>query len=646
MTTLALTEAAHLLADSAQAFLSYCDDALDNAKRNIALLKRDSSAPPQQRMQLYDDAVAGLGNAAQRASLAKEVHPSEAFRIAAESCEQRIEAFLVELSLDAAVFESLLRIDLDQQPADTGWWLKKTLREFRRLGVDRSEAVRTQVKSLSEKLVQLGQTFGRNIREDTRTLSFRPESLSGLPNDWLFQHPVQKDGTIAVTTNTPDYVVVMTYAKEAATRAQLWHAYRQRAFPANVKVLQDILLLRQQLAQLLGYDHWADYVTETKMVKNAANAAEFIERGKAATMKRAAADFDTLLTRKQKDFPDAATLDPWDFAFYEDRVLAEQFQFDSQQLRNYFEYDNVKLGTLAILEKVFSVRFEARPEVVTWHADVETYDLFEQDSLLGRIHLDMHPREGKYQHAAQFGLTTGVLNQALPEAVLVCNFPKKGGLLQHSDVETLFHEFGHLLHDVFAGTQRHSGISGIKTEWDFVEVPSMLLQEWPLDGEVLQAFAKHHLTAAPIPGALVAQMKKAKLFGVGLSQRRQFFLSAISLEFHRRPAPLDTVNTLIALQESFAPVREECRADTHFELSFGHLDGYSAVYYTYQWSTVIAKDLLERFRAKSLLSNVVAREYQQKVLKPGGSKEAEALVTDFLGRPSQFDAYARWLEEA
>jgi thimet oligopeptidase len=216
--------------------------------------------------------------------------------------------------------------------------------------------------------------------------------------------------------------------------------------------------------------------------------------------------------------------------------------------------------------------------------------------------------------------------------------------MQHSEVETFFHEFGHLLHEIFAGRQPWGGISGIRTEWDFVEVPSMLLQEWPLDGAVLATFARHVTTDAPMPAELVKQMRTAREFGIGLDTRRQFFLSAVSLSFHDRAPAFAPVDLLKAEQQRFLPFRREWAEGTHFELGFGHLDGYSAAYYTYQWSTVIAKDLLTRFKAKGLLDGAVATEYRKAVLEPGGSKEAGALVEQFLGRPYAFTAFQDWLD--
>lgn len=641
-TTPTLPKAATLLTQTPAAFTQYCTTTLTEVQAHILAVKAATS--DGQRISRYDEAMTQLSNASARCGLGREVHPDAAFRAAAEACEQQLEALSVDLAQDQALFSALSAVDTRALDPVAGFWLFKTLREFRRAGVDRDEATRTKVKTLNETLVKLGQSFGRNIRDDVREVKATAAELEGLPKDWLDAHAPGPDGLVTVTTNPPDYLPVMTYAKSAKVREALWRAYRVRAFPANVEVLKAMLERRHELATLLGYGSWADYALETKMAKKASTAHDFIERGRAATLARATKDVSMLLARKQRDVPGATRVEAWEHGFYEDRVKNEQFGFDSQALRAYFEYGTVKQGVMDISARLFGVRFVKVVDAPTWHPDVETYDLFEGDTLLGRLHLDMHPRDNKYKHAAQFGLTVGRAGRELPEAVLVCNFPRPGGLLQHSDVETFFHEFGHLLHELFAGRHPYSGVSGIRTEWDFVEVPSMLLQEWPLDGAVLQSFAKHHQTGASIPTSLVEQLKAAKEFGVGASMRRQFFLSAVSLDYHSRAPGFDSSAVLKELQASFQPFREEWVEGTHFELGFGHLDGYSAAYYTYQWSTVIAKDLLTRFRRDGMLETKVATEYRKKVLEPGGTREAAALVSDFLGRPYQFDAFQAWLD--
>jgi thimet oligopeptidase len=636
--------AASLVSSGAAEFTKACDEVLARAKAAIAELKALPAGNDARKLSLYDDATTALTNMGARAALAREVHPDAAARAAAEACEQRIEAYSVELAQDRGVYDALSQVDARGFDAVTAFWLSKTLREFRRAGVDRDDATRTKVKALNEELVKLGQAFGRNIRDDVRTVYASPEELEGLPADWLEAHPPNHRGQVAITTNTPDYLPVMMYAKGGRLREALWRAYRLRAYPSNETVLKDLLAKRYELARLLGYDSWAAYATETKMVKTAQAAADFIARGEKATRARAEADMALLVERKRKDVPGAEVVEPWEHQFYEDRVKAETFGFDSQAMRPYFEYGRVKQGVMDVTAKLFGVRYVRVTDATVWHPDVETYDIYEGDTLLGRIHLDMHPRDGKYKHAAEFGMTVGRAGRELPEAALVCNFPRPGDLMQHSEVETFFHEFGHLLHEIFAGRQAWGGISGIRTEWDFVEVPSMLLQEWPLDGEVLSSFARHHQTGEPIPATLVRQMKAAREFGIGLDTRRQFFLSAVSLSFHDKAPGFDPVAQLRAEQQRFLPFRREWVDGTHFELSFGHLDGYSAIYYTYQWSTVIAKDLLTRFKAKSMLDGSVATEYRKTVLEPGGSQEASALVEKFLGRPYSFSAFQAWLD--
>lgn len=633
--------AATLLSGTVQNFTRTCDEVLAKALASVEQLK---TLPPNQlqALELYDELTTSISNMAARAGLAREVHPDPAFREACEAAEQKLEAFTVELAQNRAVYDALSSVKTDSVDPAGAFWLFKTLRDFRRAGVDRDQATRDRVKALNETLVKLSQNFGRNIRDDARTVYARPDELAGLPADWLAAHPPQADGTIAVTTNTPDYVPVMTYATSVKLREALWKAYRTRAYPANIEVLKDLLARRYELATLLGYSSWAAYATETKMVKTAEAARTFIERGRESTLARSKVDLQQLLKRKQRDVPGATSLEPWEFGFYDDRVKAEDYGFDSQALRPYFEYGNVKRGVMATTARLFSIRYQQVTDAKVWHQDVETYDLYEGERRLGRLHLDMHPREGKYKHAAQFGMTTGRAGRDLPEACLVCNFPKPGGLMQHQDVETFFHEFGHLLHELFAGHQRWGGISGIRTEWDFVEVPSMLLQEWPLDAKVLELFATHVETGAVIPPSLVAQMKAAREFGVGLAERRQFFLADISLTLHEKAPGFDANLVVQQLQQHHQPIRAEWVEGTFFELGFGHLDGYSATYYTYLWSTVIAKDLLTSFGA-NLLDDQVATRYRRMVLEPGGSKEAASLVQDFLGRPYSFKAFETWL---
>jgi thimet oligopeptidase len=329
-------------------------------------------------------------------------------------------------------------------------------------------------------------------------------------------------------------------------------------------------------------------------------------------------------------------------------VKAEQLDFDTQSLRPYFEYGAVKDGLMALLGRLFGVSFTARPDIPVWHPEVEVFEVAAADgTLLGRIFLDMHPRADKYNHAAMFPMVGGKAGKRVPECALVCNLPRPGAdpaLMVHSDVVTFFHEFGHLIHHIFAGHIRWGGIAGISTEWDFVEAPSQLLEEWVRDEATLAGFARHHETGEPLPGELVQKLRAADEFGKGLFVRQQMSYAALSLELYRRhPAGLDPLAVERETIEKHTPFRYV--DGTHLHLSFGHLDGYSAIYYTYMWSLVIAKDLFTVFAADGLLSERAAARYRELVLAPGGSKPAAELVRDFLGRQYTFDAYQAWLDQ-
>jgi thimet oligopeptidase len=277
------------------------------------------------------------------------------------------------------------------------------------------------------------------------------------------------------------------------------------------------------------------------------------------------------------------------------------------------------------------------------------YDVYQSGAKLGRIYLDLHPRENKYKHAAQFTLRAGVTGKQLPEGVLVCNFPDPGSskgpaLMDHDEVVTMFHEFGHLMHHILGGRQRWIYFSGVATEQDFVEAPSQMLEEWAWDPTTLALFAHHVESHATIPAELVKRMRAASEFGKGTQARHQMFYAAMSLRYHEAdPAHLDLLATLGELQKRYSMFAYV--DGTHLYDSFGHLNGYSAVYYTYMWSLVIAKDLLSEFQRHGLLDEATAHRYRDAVLVPGGSKDAADLVKDFLGRPYSFDAYQRWLDQ-
>jgi thimet oligopeptidase len=642
-----IPDASRQLCGTPDELVKGCRADMDRARAEASRAKASGAADPLATLRAFDAAFAALGEAASRASLARNVHPDATLRDVAEGCEQEVDALSTELSLDRGLYDALVALDVSGEDADTRYLVEKSLRDFRRAGVDRDEPTRARVRALREELVRIGQEFGRNIKDDVRRLEVDPSELDGLPDDWRKAHPPGASGKVTITTDNTDYVPVMTYARSERVREALWRLYRLRGHPKNLDVLSRMLARRAELARVLGYPSWAAYVTEDKMIGSADAAAEFVEKIARAAERRMARDFGQLLERKRRDVPGAERVEPWDSAYLQERVKAEQYGFDSQSVRPYLEYGRVKDGVLDATARLFGITYRRVPDAAVWHPDVEVHDVVEDGRLLGRVYLDMHPRDGKYKHYAQFTLASGQRDVRLPEGVLVCNFPRPApgapALMEHGDVKTFFHEFGHLLHHVLGGHTRWAGQSGVATEWDFVEAPSQMLEEWVWDPGVLAGFARHVETGEPIPAEVVRRMKAADEYGKGLLVRQQMFYAATSLELHRRePEGLDTTRLVAELQERYTPFRHV--DGTYFQESFGHLDGYSAIYYTYMWSLVIAKDLFGPFRAAGIMDAAVARRYRKAILEPGGSKPAAELVKDFLGRPHGFEAYEAWLE--
>ncbi len=620
-------------------------EAIREAREKVERLKGAPALPRDEALGLLDDAFAVLGNAAAQASLLRNVHPDPAVRDAAERDEQELDAVQTGLSLDRGLYDALARVDLAGADPVTRHLAEKSLRDFRRAGVDRDAATRERVRALRDELVRIGQEFGRNVRDDVKELRVDPEELVGLPEDWLRARPPGPDGKVRITTDPADYVPVITWAERASLRERLWRTQRTRAWPQNGEVLGRMLSRRAELARLLGHPNWAAYATEDKMIGSEAAAVAFVERIAGAAADRMARDAEALLARKRRDLPGAERVEPWDSAYYAEKVKAERFGADAREVRPYLEYRSVRDGILALTGTLFGLDYRRVDAPGIWHPDVEAFDVVEGDRTLGRIFLDMHPREGKYRHFAQFTRVNGQAGRRLPEGVLVCNFPRPGdspALLDLHEVRTLLHEFGHLLHHVLGGHTRWAAHSGVATEWDFVEAPSQLLEEWVRDPEVLARFARHVETGEPIPAGLVRRLDASEEFGKGLTVRQQMFYAAVSLELHRRdPEGLDVPALVAELQERYTPFRHV--PGTFFHASFGHLDGYSALYYTYMWSLVIAKDLFSAFQAEGLLAPGPARRYRRAVLEPGGSRPARELVRDFLGRDASFAPFERWL---
>ncbi len=585
-----------------------------------------------------DSLGTSLGNMTSVAQSLSSIHPDAELRTAGENCAQLLADIGTDLSLSRPIYEAVSQLDVSNAEAATQHSVAKALLGFRLSGVDKDEATRQRIRELNSELVTVGQTFDRNIRDDVRTLELDSvEDLAGLPQDYIDAHPPGEDGKIRITTQYPDLFPFITYSESNELRKELLTMYGNRTYPDNKEVLEQLMALRFELAQLVGFANHAELVTADKMVGSPERVAGFLEELKGYTAEANDRDYNILLERLRQDQPDAERVESWQASYITEKVRNEKFKVDSKKTREYFNYVNTRDGILTMVQDLFQVQI--RPwQTESWHEDVESYELVDGDKVLGRFYLDMHPREGKYQHAAMFPFVNGIEGEQLPVAALICNFPSGTDLMQHSQVITFLHEFGHLIHWMFAGHQEWSNVSGIATEWDFVEAPSQMLQEWVWDYETISRFAKAS-DGEVIPEELLDKMIEARDFGLGMATRRQLSLAAMSLNIYNQdPANIDLDELIPRMSREYTHFEQI--PGTHFYANFGHLNVYSAIYYTYQWSLAIATDMFTRFEDQGLRNVEVAGAYRDIVLGSGGTQPAGELVTGFLGREISFKPYA------
>ncbi len=595
----------------------------------------------------FDDVQLELDAVGSQAGLIQAVHPDETFRQAAERIYRKVSTVATQVSLNRGAYDSLNGLDVSGADAETKYFVQRTLRDFRLAGVDKDDGARKRIQTLRDQLTQIGQAFDRNIREDLRTVTAKSEAdLEGLPRDFITRHKPDANGNITLTIDYPDSLPVFSYARNEDLRKRMFMEYNNRAYPKNLAVLDQMIATRAELAGLIGYGNWADYITADKMVASGRNASAFIDRIVAASGPKAQREYEALVERRQQDVPGATGVNAWERVYYAELVRKASYDFDSQAVRPYFPFDRVKQGLFDVTSRLFGVTYRPLKDAPVWDRSVEAYEMLQEGRLVGRFYLDMHPRPNKYNHAAEFGIRTGIAGRQIPEAALICNLPggQAGdpGLMTHDDVVTFFHEFGHLVHALVGGRHQWVGIGGTSTEQDFVEAPSQMLEEWTWDPATLATFAKHYETDQPIPASLVRRMRRANEFGKALTVRQQMLYARLSLSvYDRDPKSVDTTAMVKEIASRYLPY--PWVDGTHFQTSFGHLDGYSAVYYTYMWSLVIAKDMFSQFDRANLLAPGVAHKYRDTILAPGGSKPASALVQDFLGRPFDFKAWEAWL---
>jgi len=665
METLRIWEGLGAGADAVEGAKTWVEHHLAESRAQVSeLVGVKTKRTVENTLRPFDRAQWHLRMAGSQSGVMFMVHPEPGVRDAAQELSQVISAEGTALSLNREVYDALVAVDVSGEDAATKYYMERVLLGYRLSGVDKDEATRERIRALADKMTELSMGFSRTVQDDVRRISVDDaEELRGLPEDYLARHGVKEvsgkllaEKPVVLTTDPPEMAPVMSYAESAPLRRKMYLAYSDRGYPANKQVLLDLLASREEMAALLGFRSWADLATVDQMMGSAAKMRAFLGEVETAARETAHREFEELETFVRQRKPAALPLTLSDARFWEEQFRRERYDFDSQSVRPYFPYEQVEAGILATAGKLFGVRFE-RVHVAAWAEGVKTFDVVDtvgKDDVVGRIYLDMHPREGKSKWFSECGIVGGVLGVCLPEASLVCNFPQPkrneqnpeifddAGLMQYSDVVTCFHEFGHLMHEVLGGRQRWAGQSGIATEGDFVEVPSQMLEEFFEDPNLLRNFARHYQTGEQLPYETIARMTRAAAHGRALGTLTQVMYATYSMETHdRRATELNLDGLLREGYDRFSLY--EFVDGNRMYAAFTHLVGYTSNYYTYLYDKVMALEFFEEFDRENLLDGPTAMRYRREVLEPGGSKPARDLVQAFLGRETSMKALKGWI---
>lgn len=593
-------------------------------------------------------------NAGTHGTVMFNAHPDPDVRNAGREASEASERLLNSFLANSEAYQILRSLPLSSADSATRFATSKMLRDMRRMGAELSSTRRAHVLELSNEIVSVSNQYFENIAKSVRYIDV-PNSaeLEGLPADFLVAHPPREGGIVRISVDYPEWLPVHTFCKSSEVRRRIYREALNRAYPENAPVVERLLRLRAEYAHELGYPNFAAYAIEDKMLKTPQAVRGLLDKTAALLRSPAELEYARQLERKRRDEPEATRLGLWDVRFispgyYEQRIVEEELGGTTADLREYLPYGRVRDGLFRLCEELFGVTITPLPTAEVWHSSVDAYDVMQGDRFLGRFYLDLTPREGKYTHNATFPVRFGLEGVAHAQATLICSFldpsvPKESARMQHADVVTFFHEFGHLLHNLFSGHGRWLYNTMWYLEWDFIEVPSQLFEEWARDPEVLQRFAENPETRKRPPRELLERVRVGDRFG-----RSGIFLlnlgwSEAALELHERdPTQMDASAVLKAAIAHYCPIHQE--PDYHLEVCWPHLPRYSAYFYTYLWSMILARDILQPFEKQGSLTDPgVSKRYMEQVLAPGSSRPASELFHEFMGRDFSYEPFERWI---
>ena len=592
----------------------------------------------------YERAFDNYGNALGMSGFLSYVSTDKKFRDAANDLQMQISQYMVDVATRRDVYKAIREYTdtnprLDPVQAKL---VKEMLIGFKNSGMDLNDADLEKFKALNKEKAEYIIKFDKNIQEYKDPLAVTKEQLRGLGEDYIQKLSKTDDGKYLVTLDYPDYVPFMQNADDEQARKELEFKFNRRGGQENVELLEKTLTLRREIARLLGYKNHAELRLEDRMAKNPKTVMAFLkDLQKKLKPLGKKEDKEMIAYKNSKTGKNSRTLYSWESGYWSNKFRKENLELDSEKIKEYFPSQVVIDGMLDLFGGVFGITFEP-VDIPVWHPDVKAFKIKDKASgeLVAYFYMDLYPREGKYKHAACFGLVEGEEKQdgtyQNPFVAIVANLNKPSGdtpsLLKHSEVETLFHEFGHVLHNALTKA-KYSAFSGTSVSWDFVEAPSQMLERWAWDPQVLKKISKHYKTGEALPDDLIKRMIAAKNFGAGGMYLRQDFFAQYDMTLHTADTTPDTTKLYFELTKKIRGL--PLTKGTIPQASFGHImGGYDAGYYGYLWSEVIAEDFFGEFKKNGIFNPETGLKFRREILEKGGTLDEEKMVENFLGRPA------------
>jgi len=587
-------------------------------------------------------------------------------RAAYNAVQAPVAEFYAQLPLDPGLWQALRAYaDTDDARALTGArhrFLHKTLDDFRRHGAELPPAGKLRLAEIGVALAQVTTQFSEHVLDATNAFELLltdPADLAGLPPSAVDAARASAEARglqgFRFTLQQPSFLAFMTYAARADLRERMYRAANICAAPGphdNRDLLADILRLRHEQAALLGFTDFPDLVLHDRMARTGDTARRFVTDLRARVEAAFHAENDSLQAfRRTIEGPDAPPLQPWDLAFYAEKQRQALYDFDDEALRPYFPATSVLAGMFEVVHRLYGVTVTPTTELATWHADVRTYAVDdEHGARIGYFYADLFPRDSKRAGAWMNAFITGAADEGGgfgPHLGLICGnlTPPVGdtpALLTHDEVETLFHEFGHLLHHLLTRVEVRS-LAGTNVAWDFVELPSQIMENWCWERSALDLFAKHWQTGAPIPEDLLGKLQRARNFRAANATMRQLGFAAVDLALHTG-APIPDIDDLLARARAIlsdhapTPLLEDSAMIARFTHLFASPVAYAAGYYSYKWAEVLDADAFSRFKREGVLSREAGQAFRDAILSKGDSRDPADLFRQFMGRDPDPDA--------